>query len=54
MAAVDGSDHVVITSTIDNLGKGAAGQALQNANLLLGLDELTGLGVTAPQPSEVA
>lgn len=54
VAAVNGSDHVVITSTIDNLGKGAAGQALQNANLLLGLDELTGLGVTAPQPSEVA
>ncbi len=37
--------RVVITSVTDNLGKGAAGQALQNANLMLGLDE--GLGLTA-------
>ncbi|MFU8839093.1 MAG: N-acetyl-gamma-glutamyl-phosphate reductase [Nitriliruptoraceae bacterium] len=37
--------RVVVTSAIDNLGKGAAGQALQNANLLLGEDE--GLGLTA-------
>lgn len=36
---------VVVSSVSDNLGKGAAGQALQNANLLLGLDE--GLGLTA-------
>lgn len=35
--------RVVVTSAIDNLGKGAAGQALQNANLLLGLEETTGL-----------
>ena len=28
---------------IDNLVKGAAGQAVQNANLMLGLDETTGL-----------
>ena len=28
---------------IDNLGKGAAGQAVQNANLALGLDETAGL-----------
>lgn len=35
--------RVTITSAIDNLGKGAAGQALQNANLMLGLDETTGL-----------
>jgi N-acetyl-gamma-glutamyl-phosphate reductase len=33
----------VITSAIDNLTKGAAGQALQNANLMLGLDEQLGL-----------
>ena len=33
----------IITCAIDNLGKGAAGQALQNANLLLGLDETLGL-----------
>jgi N-acetyl-gamma-glutamyl-phosphate reductase len=34
---------VLITSAIDNLVKGAAGQALQNANLMLGLDETAGL-----------
>ena len=34
---------VLITSAIDNLVKGAAGQALQNANLMLGLEETAGL-----------
>jgi N-acetyl-gamma-glutamyl-phosphate reductase len=34
---------LLITSAIDNLLKGAAGQALQNANLMLGLDEIAGL-----------
>jgi N-acetyl-gamma-glutamyl-phosphate reductase len=34
---------VLVTSAIDNLLKGAAGQALQNANLMLGLDETAGL-----------
>jgi N-acetyl-gamma-glutamyl-phosphate reductase len=34
---------LVITSAIDNLLKGAAGQALQNANVLLGLEEAVGL-----------
>jgi N-acetyl-gamma-glutamyl-phosphate reductase len=34
---------VLVLSAIDNLMKGAAGQALQNANLMLGLDETTGL-----------
>ncbi len=34
---------LVVTSAIDNLLKGAAGQALQNANLMLGLDETAGL-----------
>ena len=33
----------VIVCALDNLGKGAAGQALQNANLALGLDETLGL-----------
>jgi N-acetyl-gamma-glutamyl-phosphate reductase len=35
--------RVVVVAAIDNLGKGAAGQALQNANLMLGLDESAGL-----------
>ena len=34
---------LLILSAIDNLVKGAAGQALQNANLMLGLDETAGL-----------
>lgn len=34
---------LVVTSAIDNLTKGAAGQAVQNANLMLGLDETAGL-----------
>ncbi len=37
------TDRVVIVCALDNLGKGAAGQALQNANLALGLDETLGL-----------
>jgi N-acetyl-gamma-glutamyl-phosphate reductase len=35
---------VVIVSALDNLVKGAAGQALQNMNLMLGLPETAGLG----------
>jgi N-acetyl-gamma-glutamyl-phosphate reductase len=34
---------LIVTSAIDNLVKGAAGQALQNANLMLGLEETLGL-----------
>ena len=33
----------IVIAAIDNLGKGAAGQAVQNANLALGLDETAGL-----------
>jgi N-acetyl-gamma-glutamyl-phosphate reductase len=35
--------RLVVVSCLDNLGKGAAGQAVQNLNLTLGLDERTGL-----------
>ncbi len=35
--------RVIVTSSIDNLVKGAAGQAIQNANLALGLSEFLGL-----------
>ena len=38
--------RAVIVCALDNLGKGAAGQALQNANLALGLDETAGLRLT--------
>lgn len=36
-------EQVVLTARLDNLGKGAAGAAVQNMNLMLGLDETTGL-----------
>jgi N-acetyl-gamma-glutamyl-phosphate reductase len=36
-------DQILLTARLDNLGKGAAGAAVQNLNLMLGLDELTGL-----------
>jgi len=40
---VDPSGRAVLVSVIDNLVKGAAGQAIQNMNVMLGLDETTGL-----------
>jgi N-acetyl-gamma-glutamyl-phosphate reductase len=43
-------DTVVVLSVIDNLVKGAAGQAVQNMNLLFGLDERTGLAAPALLP----
>lgn len=47
----DARTHMaVITCAIDNLGKGAAGQAIQNANVMLGLDETAGLTGTGVFP----
>ena len=43
IAVASAGDQVVLTSAIDNLGKGAAGQALQNLNCMLGLPETLGL-----------
>ena len=40
---VEHSNKLVIMSVIDNLGKGAAGQAIQNMNLMFGLNEQEGL-----------
>jgi N-acetyl-gamma-glutamyl-phosphate reductase len=37
------SQQAVVVSCIDNLVKGAAGQALQNMNVMFGLDEKLGL-----------
>ena len=37
------STQIVIVSVIDNLVKGASGQAIQNMNLMLGFDEKEGL-----------
>lgn len=44
------SDKVVILSVIDNLVKGAAGQAVQNMNLMLGLEESLGINVPGILP----
>ena len=45
-----GGDTVVVLSVIDNLTKGAAGQAIQNMNLMFGLDETCGLQQVALSP----
>ncbi len=44
------SGRIVVTCAIDNLGKGAAGQAVQNANLMLGLPETAGLSRDGVSP----
>ena len=36
-------DRIVVASSFDNLGKGASGAAIQNMNIVLGIDEATGL-----------
>ena len=36
--------RAILLAVIDNLVKGASGQAVQNMNLMLGLPETTGLG----------
>ncbi|RLA20010.1 MAG: N-acetyl-gamma-glutamyl-phosphate reductase, partial [Gammaproteobacteria bacterium] len=45
-----GGDTVVVLSVIDNLVKGAAGQAVQNMNLMFGLEEAAGLKTVALYP----
>ena len=48
---VDGdSGRLLVVSAIDNLGKGAAGQAVQCANLMLGLPEAAGLSTVGVHP----
>ncbi|HWG12331.1 MAG TPA: N-acetyl-gamma-glutamyl-phosphate reductase [Streptosporangiaceae bacterium] len=50
VAADQHAGRAVVVSAIDNLGKGAAGQALQNANLMLGLPETAGLTAQGVAP----
>ena len=40
-------DKLLVTSAIDNLLKGAVGQAVQNMNLMFGIDQTTGLKLKA-------
>ena len=35
--------HAMVVAVLDNLTKGSSGQALQNANLMLGIEETAGL-----------
>ena len=45
-----GGDIVVVLSVIDNLVKGAAGQAVQNLNIMFGMDEEAGLDIVPVSP----
>lgn len=45
-----GGDKVVVLSVIDNLVKGAAGQAVQNLNLMFGFEERMGLEIVPLSP----
>ncbi|WP_431729257.1 N-acetyl-gamma-glutamyl-phosphate reductase [Verrucosispora sp. TAA-831] len=44
------SGRLIVVAALDNLGKGAAGQAVQNANLMFGLPETTGLSCFGVAP----
>jgi N-acetyl-gamma-glutamyl-phosphate reductase len=48
VGATAGDDVVIAVGAIDNLLKGAAGQALQNLNLMNGLEEHAGLDGLSP------
>lgn len=45
-----GGDTIVVLSVIDNLVKGAAGQAVQNLNIMFGFDEEAGLDIVPVSP----
>jgi N-acetyl-gamma-glutamyl-phosphate reductase len=44
------TNRIIVTCAIDNMGKGAAGQAIQNMNLMCGFDQATGLMSPAVYP----
>lgn len=50
IAAHSNGRQIAVFSAIDNLVKGAAGQAVQNMNLMFGLDETTGLKFIGTNP----
>jgi N-acetyl-gamma-glutamyl-phosphate reductase len=50
LAADPHAGRAVVVAALDNLGKGAAGQAVQNANLALGLPEAGGLSAAGVAP----
>jgi len=46
----ESTGQIVVLSVIDNLVKGASGQAVQNMNIMFGLEEKTGLNIVALMP----
>ena len=44
----DHENRLIVVSTIDNMVKGAAGQAVQNMNILFGIEETKGLDFIPP------
>ena len=50
IAVYRNEQRVIVLSVIDNLVKGAAGQAVQNFNLMFGYDEKTGLDIVPLSP----
>ena len=50
IAVHSNGENVAVFAALDNLVKGAAGQAIQNMNLMFGLDEKTGLIFTGSNP----
>ncbi len=44
------TDHIVVVSAIDNMTKGSAGEAIQNMNIMYGLDERTGIWMSGLPP----
>jgi N-acetyl-gamma-glutamyl-phosphate reductase len=50
LAAHSNGRQIVVFAALDNLVKGAAGQAVQNMNLMFGLDEKTGLVLVGTNP----
>ena len=43
ISAEGNEENIILTATYDNLGKGASGAAVQNMNIMLGIDEEKGL-----------
>ncbi len=50
VGADESTGRVIVVSVLDNLGKGMAGQMVQCLNLMMGVEESTGLGVPAAYP----
>ncbi len=50
LATIESADRAVIVTAIDNLVKGASGEAIQNMNIMLGYPETTGLDVIPLAP----